>query len=76
MYLMKFHQIFRHFDDINKFGGIKVTRILVGNKCDLTEKREVSYQDGAKLASELGIQFLETSAKDNINVDEMFYAIA
>ena len=41
----------------------------------MPESRQVSYQDGEKLASQLGIQFLETSAKDNVNVDEMFNSI-
>ena len=43
--------------------------------CDKPESRQVPYQDGAKLASQLGIQFLETSAKDNVNVDELLYSI-
>jgi len=45
--------------------------VLVGNKCDMDEgKRAVPYSKGQALADEFGIQFFETSAKSNVNVDE------
>ncbi|CAL8289358.1 unnamed protein product [Arctogadus glacialis] len=46
--------------------------VLVGNKVDLEEDRQVPTVDGQRLASELGFQFFETSAKDNINVKQVF----
>uniref|UniRef100_A0A8C2Q804 Ras-related protein Rab-3 n=4 Tax=Cyprinidae TaxID=7953 RepID=A0A8C2Q804_CYPCA len=46
--------------------------ILVGNKCDLEDDRLVSREDGQRLANELGFQFFEASAKDNINVKQVF----
>ncbi|XP_068178093.1 ras-related protein Rab-3D-like [Antennarius striatus] len=45
---------------------------LVGNKLDLEEEREVPTEDAQKLATELGFQFFEASAKDNINVKQVF----
>ena len=46
--------------------------MLVGNKCDIDEsKRAVPYSKGQALANEFGIKFFETSAKSNINVDEV-----
>ena len=46
-------------------------QVLVGNKCDMDEgKRAVPYSKGQALADEFGIQFFETSAKSNVNVDE------
>ena len=51
-------------------------RILVGNKCEDPEKKAVAYEDAFKAASQSGMQYLETSAKDNINVEEVFQAIA
>lgn len=47
-------------------------QILVGNKSDMAdEKRAVPYSKGQGLADEYGIRFFETSAKDNINVEEV-----
>jgi GTPase SAR1 family protein len=53
-----------------------VNKILIGNKCDWEEKRAVSTERGQALADELGIPFLEVSAKSNINVDKAFYSLA
>ncbi|XP_050962234.1 RAB3D, member RAS oncogene family, b isoform X1 [Labeo rohita] len=46
--------------------------ILVANKCDLEDDRLVPTEDGQRLAHELGFQFFEASAKDNINVKQVF----
>jgi GTPase SAR1 family protein len=53
-----------------------VNKILIGNKCDWEEKRAVSTEQGQALADELGIPFLEVSAKSNINIDKAFYSLA
>lgn len=42
--------------------------ILVGNKCDMEDERVISFERGKQLAEQLGVQFFETSAKENINV--------
>ncbi|KAK6197533.1 uncharacterized protein RJT21DRAFT_131887 [Scheffersomyces amazonensis] len=47
--------------------------IVVGNKCDLEIERQVSYDEGLNLANSFNCQFLETSAKQRINVEEAFY---
>ena len=47
-------------------------KILVGNKCDLEHNRKVSFNEGKDLANEYNIPFYETSAKDVINVEELF----
>lgn len=46
--------------------------ILVGNKCDMEEERVVSQERGRQLAEQLGVEFYETSAKENINVKVFF----
>jgi len=52
-----------------------VNRILVGNKNDDPERKVVLTEDARRFADQMGIQLFETSAKDNINVEEMFRAI-
>ncbi|XP_022106074.1 ras-related protein Rab-35-like [Acanthaster planci] len=52
-----------------------VSRILVGNKNDCPEKKVVLTEDATNFAEQMGIQLFETSAKENINVEEMFNAI-
>ena len=47
-------------------------RLLVGNKADITEKRKVTYEEGVELAKQYKIDFIETSAKNSINVDMAF----
>lgn len=47
--------------------------IVVANKCDLEGERQVSTQDGRDLAKDFHCRFIETSAKQKINVDDAFY---
>lgn len=42
--------------------------ILVGNKCDMEDERIISFERGKQLADQLGVEFFETSAKENVNV--------
>jgi Ras-related protein Rab-8A len=56
------------FDNVNK--------ILVGNKADMDEsKRAVPTARGQELADEFGIKFFETSAKTNLNVEQVFFTL-
>ncbi len=50
--------------------------MLIGTKTDLEDERQVSYREGKQLAEELGINFLETSAKLSENVEEAFVGLA
>jgi len=45
---------------------------LIGNKCDIEERRAVSYDEGKKFAEENNLLFYETSAKDGTNISEAF----
>jgi GTPase SAR1 family protein len=53
-----------------------VNKILIGNKSDWNEKRQVSQEQGRALADELGIRFMETSAKVNEGVEDAFFTLA
>lgn len=53
----------------------EVSRILVGNKNDAPERKVVETEDAQKFAEQMKIQLYETSAKENINVEEMFNGI-
>ena len=46
--------------------------VLIGNKCDLNEKRQVTTEEGENLAKKYKISFYETSAKTGKNVQEAF----
>lgn len=59
-------------DQISLLGPKGVKIVLVGNKADLEEKREVSFEQGRDLAKDFGIAFFETSAKTGRDVDEVF----
>lgn len=49
--------------------------LVVGNKSDLESERQVSYEEGLAFARSLNCPFLETSAKQRINVEEAFYGL-
>ena len=50
--------------------------ILIGNMCDLSDRRVISKEEGQSLADEYGMKFFETSAKANINVEEVHTIIS
>lgn len=49
--------------------------LLVGNKNDNPQRKVVLTEDAQRFAEQMGIQLYETSAKDNINVEDMFLSI-
>ncbi|SPO35669.1 probable SEC4-like Rab/GTPase [Pseudozyma flocculosa] len=62
--------------NIEQHASEGVSKILVGNKSDWEEKRAVTTEQGEELARELGIPYIETSAKSNANVEEAFFNLA
>lgn len=53
-----------------------MVKLLVGNKSDLEASRQVKTEEGKTLADSLGIKFLETSAKDAVNVEKAFTTLS
>ncbi|XP_015509192.1 ras-related protein Rab-8A [Neodiprion pinetum] len=71
-----FENIKNWIRNIEENASADVEKMLLGNKCDLADRRQVSKQRGEQLAVEYGIKFMETSAKASINVEEAFYTLA
>ncbi|CAG2164768.1 unnamed protein product [Oppiella nova] len=53
-----------------------VEKMILGNKCDMDDKRMITRERGETIAREHNIRFLETSAKANINIDRAFLELA
>ncbi|XP_076956079.1 ras-related protein RABD1 isoform X2 [Bidens hawaiensis] len=63
-----FNNVKQWLSEIDRYANESVCKLLVGNKCDLVENKA--------FADELGIPFLETSAKDSVNVEQAFLTMA
>lgn len=63
-------------DDAKAIRGNDLMIILVGNKIDMAEKRQVGTEEGQALAKELDVMFIETSAKAGINIKSLFKNLA
>jgi len=71
-----FEHVHKWYQQINEHCNPNVHILLVGNKSDLADNRQVPYEDAEKMAQNLGISVFETSAKDATNVDEAFSYVA
>lgn len=71
-----FAQTRKWVDDVRGERGNDVIIVLVGNKTDLNEKREVTAQQGEDEAKKHNLMFIETSAKVGHNVKALFKRIA
>ena len=56
--------------------GVKCPILLVGNKHDLADERQVTQEEANQLAQSWGIEYIETSAKTNFNCKEAFEKLA
>ncbi|VDM40762.1 unnamed protein product [Toxocara canis] len=71
-----FDNIAKWLRNIDEHASEDVEKMLLGNKCDMADRRVVSRERGEKIANDHGIRFLETSAKANIQIDKAFYDLA
>ena len=62
-------------EEINHNGPKNIKKILLGTKCDLEDERQVSEEEGKKLADKLGINFFEVSAKIGKNINKAFISL-
>ncbi|KAG8371680.1 hypothetical protein BUALT_Bualt13G0113500 [Buddleja alternifolia] len=70
-----FHSIKRWLDELHTQCDTTFAKMLVGNKRDLENIREVSVEEGKSLAEEEGLFFIETSALDSTNVNNAFEVV-
>ena len=61
-----------YISELETNGGNIRKIILLGNKSDLKDEREISSEEGANLANKKGFIFMESSCKDNYNVSNAF----
>ena len=70
-----FENLKRRIREIEEHASTDVQIMILGNKYDLLDRRQVLREKGEQLAREWGIKFMETSAKASINVEEAFLAL-
>ena len=61
----------REWSEVKNMPGV-----IIGNKTDLTERRSVPAKAGLDAATSLKVQYLESSAKDNVGVEDPFFYLA
>ena len=71
-----FNNVKQWLQEIDRYASEGVNKLLVGNKSDLVQKKVVDYQVAKDFADQLGIPFLETSAKNATNVEQAFLTMA
>jgi len=71
-----FNNVKQWLQEIERYACDNVSKLLVGNKSDLTAKRVVAHDTAKAYADQLGIPFLETSAKNATNVEQAFLTMA
>jgi Ras-related protein Rab-6A len=71
-----FMNTIKWIDDVRSERGNDVIMMLVGNKTDLADKRQVSVEEGEAKAKEYDIMFIETSAKAGFNIKALFRKVA
>ena len=67
-----FTHVTKWLEEVKSNSSKSICVILIGNKKDLEDKRQVTYEEGESFAKENGLMFLETSAKTAYNVVEAF----
>uniref|UniRef100_A0A0D9W635 Uncharacterized protein n=1 Tax=Leersia perrieri TaxID=77586 RepID=A0A0D9W635_9ORYZ len=71
-----FNHLASWLEDARQHANATMAVMLVGNKCDLSHRRAVSYEEGEQFAKEHGLMFMEASAKTAQNVEEAFVKTA
>lgn len=71
-----FDHVEEWLSEVDRYANENTSKLLVGNKADLIEEKVVPEEDAQRFAENIGISFLETSAKTATNVDTAFLTMA
>ncbi|KAL6769909.1 FAP353 [Auxenochlorella protothecoides x Auxenochlorella symbiontica] len=71
-----FDNVKQWLNEIDRYANENVNKLLVGNKVDLVGKRAVDYETAKAFADEIGVPYIETSAKAATNVEQAFMTMA
>lgn len=71
-----FNNVKQWLNEIDRYASDSVNKLLVGNKSDLEAQRAVEYGTAKAFADEIGVPYLETSAKAATNVEQAFMTMA
>lgn len=71
-----FEHLTKWLEEARQYASPTMTIMLVGNKADLSNHREVKFEEGQRFAQENGLIFIETSAKTAENVEKAFLSTA
>lgn len=69
---LTFNSLTRWLKELRENADSNMVVMLVGNKCDLTETRAITTDEGVEFAKSQNLMFIETSARDSTNVQEAF----
>ncbi|KAF6089100.1 RAB31, member RAS oncogene family [Phyllostomus discolor] len=71
-----FHTLKKWVKELKEHGPENIVMAIAGNKCDLSDIREVPLKDAKEYAESIGAIVVETSAKNAINIEELFQGIS
>ncbi|KAJ4798384.1 Ras-related protein Rab-1A [Rhynchospora pubera] len=71
-----YNNVKQWLNEIDRYASDNVCKLLVGNKCDMVDSKVVATETAQAFADSLGIPFLETSAKESINVEKAFLTMS
>lgn len=73
-----FANLQKWIEEVRRYTTSSVLLIVVGNKCDLENEREVEFEEAQQMCQYIPevLYVLETSAKENRNIDDAFVALA
>jgi len=74
--LESFNNVKQWLQEIERYACENVNKLLVGNKSDMVQKKIIDFSTAKEYADNIGIPFLETSAKDSTNVEQAFLTMA